>query len=117
MNYIIEPRWFYWVNVVNNIKSLIGLINALLIVVLIVLLLFGLFSWADDWADEYFEDKRTAIKWLVILIVIFTTVTILLPTKETLIQMKVAEFATYDNVNIGFEKLIELIDYIVEKLR
>lgn len=108
MNYIINPSWFYWVGVVNVIKMLTLFITIVLVIVWGLLL----FSYIMDREGS----KRTLIL-MALLVISFALITIFIPSKETLIQMKIAEFATYDNAKITIDTIKSAADYILECLK
>jgi hypothetical protein len=115
MNYIINPSWFYWIKVVDTLRM-----------TFIVLGILGIFAsviglpiyWGDAVYDE--ADKKrfkkiargviipTVVLWLLI---IFT------PSKETLIEMQIARYATYENAQWTVESIKSAVDYIVEAVK
>lgn len=57
------------------------------------------------------------LKKFVIIFAIMFICGLIIPNKETMIQMKIAEYTTYDNLNTATEKIKEVTDYIVEKIQ
>lgn len=113
--YIIEPMWFYWVDVLAGLKEVF-------IIVACVAGVCGgmgiLFYCADNYMDE--EEKSKVIKWVKIWAVIISTLillAILIPSKETMIQMQLAKFGTYENVEKAIEAIQDATDYILEHLK
>ena len=119
MDYIINPWWFYLVQVLDTAK--------------ILLLFIGIFPFGIgaalwfykredmyDACDEddcrryysckgsYNRDKKQLklYKYAAIIGAVMISISILLPTEETLIKMQVAKFGTYPNA----EKVLEVID-------
>ena len=98
MEPIISPWFFYVLGVIEGIQSLFGVTGGVLLVVSLATII--------PMAIEY--DLRKTMKWHAlgsIVGVVFITVAILIPTKETVIQMAVAKQVTPDNIttitNIG----------------
>ena len=108
MNYIINPSWFYWIGVVDVIKMLA------LFVTIILAIVWGLmlFSYAMDREGS----KRTLIL-MALLVISSALIFIFIPSKETLIQMKIAEFVTYDNAKITIDTIKSAADYVLECLK
>ena len=57
------------------------------------------------------------IKKFIIIFAIIFICGLIIPNKETMISMKIAEYATYDNLNAATEKIKEITDYIIEKIQ
>lgn len=111
MNYIIDPMWFYWINVVNWIK---GVVLAIAILTLVVAFVHMIIMCDDmDWSDDEANSKKWCIVYVAIAIGFFL-VSAFVPSKQTLIEMQVAKFATYENVEWTVETIKQAVDYIVE---
>ena len=112
--YIINPMWFYWASVADGFKAFcIGL----------PIVIFGgsifLFIIAYSELDDD-DNKNKLIKtYLVIvaLLVMIVIIGILIPSKETLIEMEIAKHATYENADVLVQKIKEVSDYIIENLK
>lgn len=118
MNYIINPAWFYWLSVCNNLKTVL-----LVMAILMFLPTIGFFVDAcvnaecNGWDDE---DAQKSIKsckrWFIISIVLFVLFAFV-PSKNTLIEMQVARFATYENAAWTLDAVKSAVDYIVEAIK
>lgn len=108
MNYIINPSWFYWISVVESIQIL-AIFAAIILGIGWVLIFF---SYTIDG-----EGKKRTLVLMALLIVSLVLIAIFIPSKETLIQMKIAEFATYDNAKITIDTIKSAADYILECLK
>ena len=93
--YIINPSWFYWFNVVHGV-SIFVLIFAMMASVLCFIGL-PLYYGEGVYNDEDKKAFRKIAKKVLILCVVLWIVYILIPSKETLIEMQVAKYATYEN--------------------
>lgn len=113
--YIINPMWFYWVDVLGGFDFAFG---ALAIFAVVGGIFFGAL-WLDS---EYIEEEekpkviKVVKKWAV-LTSILIILTILIPSKETMIQMQLAKFVTYENAEKVIETIQDATDYILEQLR
>lgn len=107
--YIISPAWFYWVDVVDAI-------NCFAIISAIILLLgTGLVSllFMDDVFGNERERYSKILPKTAIVGVIFLLAAIFIPSKETLIEMQIAKYATLENVEWTVDTIKDTVDYIV----
>ena len=117
MNYIIDPMWFYWINVMDaiNIISIVG------ICVSVVFLIIGSIIYFENYGyDEDDRDKKLGANFLKIAIpflIVFVLVVIFLPTKSTLIEMQIARYATVENAEWTVETVKSAVDYIIEAMK
>lgn len=118
MDYIIDPMWFYWLQIVDSIQGLCGVIAILSGVIGVIMLVFYLASVVDG--DTYEEDSRKRLKGLIkplaVCFIIEITVTVFIPSKQTLIEMEIAKHATYSNVESIKEQITDAADYILDRL-
>lgn len=111
--YIIDPMWFYWMDVLAGFDFAFT-VSASSISIL------GLFLGAyfhNDYINMEKEEKSKVIKWVKIWAVMTSTLillSILIPSKETMIQMQLAKFGTYENVWDVIKAIQDATDYILE---
>ena len=113
-DYIINPMWFYWLQVVDDARFLLTIVGAIggSIAITIWLYIVG------DGGTSVEEGKRVAkttkryaiMFWLIFIIGIF------IPSKQTLIEMEIAKHATYSNVKSIKEQITDAADYILDRL-
>lgn len=130
MNPIINPMWFYLIDMLDGLSFIAGL---LVFVLIFVLFLSGwglgyLYLDNDMWEytrdDDYDDDRLTDIwknftKWwkrLFVLLVVLLTLTILVPSEQTIYKMMIATYATGDNIEIVLDKITDGVDYIFDKI-
>jgi len=113
MTYIINPSWVYWLNVLNTVHIIAGII-AVLSGIGSAVLVFGLMLMYDDYVgtDTYTQLRRAA-KIFFIIFIITVLGAIFIPSSETMLTMKMTELATKENIQYTSEQLKELIDYII----
>lgn len=101
-NVIIDPMWFYWIQVVDAIKTLLAVISVI-----------GMGTMTGMALINFFEENKKLVKRYICTVVLFTillTVALLIPERKTLIQMKIAEYATYENVDFVIEKITDVAE-------
>lgn len=101
-NVIIDPMWFYWIQVVDAIKTLLMIISVIGVGIMMGMALISAL-----------EEEKKGLKRYICSTVLFTillTVTLLIPERQTLIQMKIAEYATYENVDFVIEKITDVAE-------
>lgn len=106
-NYIVDPMFFYWCDVVGSAFNIcvVGFI-----VMIGALLSFIAINAAENYHyDSVFEIPKFKKRFVIILMftILFGLGLIFVPTKETLIGMEIAKHATYDNIDIVIDKIID----------
>lgn len=124
MNYIVNPMWFYWINVLNNISFILALVIIVLFLVLSISTPIVIYNYNEYL--EYFNNDKTkesyykkVFKWIkcgFISLIISSIVIIVIPSEETIYKMMIAKYATSDNVEMVLEKITEGVDYIFDKI-
>lgn len=107
---IINPLWFYLINVSSNLQIVCGVIACLALVVILISIL--MYPILEDMCAE-FKGLRTK---LVIIGIVCAFIGILTPSKETCYQMMVASLVTKENIKISAEAGKEAVDYIVDSI-
>lgn len=132
MNYIINPNWFYWLQVINGLKVAFEIIAGIAIFTVAVLAVLALINYftGKDYRDRVDENgKPTDSDWLSFLAmrkatIIFTIIamvsliiSIFIPSKETLISIIVAKYATKENLGMTVEGIKSAVDYIMNAIK
>ena len=113
MDYIINPWWFYLVQMCGTLIDLFCVFGTLIFAV-------GATFWLMNYL-EFFDrdsDKKSLarLKRICIIGVVMFILGALIPTEDTLIKMQIAKFGTYSNaekvLNVIDEKTDALIDAI-----
>lgn len=100
--YLIDPAWFYWLQIANNLKIFLIIISVLSIICFIMTLVMSKCDPDVFWnkESEYFMPIfNKAIKILFICFFASTSINIFIPNSKTLIKMKIAEKITYKNID------------------
>ena len=118
MDYIINPMWFYWLQIVDSIHDMCCIIAITSGVLGVIMLVFYIASVVEGCTYE--EDSRKRLKGLIkplaVCFIISITVAVFTPSKQTLIEMEIAKHATYSNVESIKEQITDAADYILDRL-
>jgi hypothetical protein len=122
--YIINPSWFYWLNVVDAIGTFFGAIVFVSIGGTIASTIGYLMCLSEiknfpDWSDG--EKARLPVWKRILKICIITAAVagvflVFIPSKNTLIEMQIARYATYENAELTIETIKAAVDYIIEAI-
>lgn len=117
MDYIINPMWFYWINVVSTIKVILLFLE----IGTIIALSFGVVEYFLTNKDSSFTGEfEASVKLIRISLPIAIVTAILLifvPGKQTMIEMQIAGYATTENAEWTVETIKTAVDYIVESMQ
>ena len=125
MNYIINPSWFYWLGVVNSMRSFmiaafvvaIIIIGVALIIIPVEVKMIQKFPTmcADERKVIMFFTK--ALKIAIGVCIVAGLFLVFVPSKETLIEMMIAKQATYENATWTVDALKSAVDYVVQAIQ
>lgn len=116
MTPIINPMYFYLIDLFTNLKSVTDLIMFILALLFLIALLFISFEVIDfDEGDEK-EFLKASKKYVLIPLMVLLPLNTLIPSKETMTKMVIAQFITPDNYEFAKGELTDLIDYIFDKI-
>mgnify|MGYP000186483037 FL=1 len=110
---IINPWIFYWMSVVDNLRSLIGFIG---------LLATGITMWfCLDWIvklgdKDYSVKYKQKIKLFVCIGLVCAVLFALIPSQTTLTRMIVASYVTPQNIEIMQGEANKSVDYLINKI-
>lgn len=105
MEPIISPWIFYLISVSESLK-----VFSITATILIFVLLFSLFIVRTVTFDE--EPRAELCKWIrisAISVVIFSFLSIALPSEQTSYNMLTAQYATSNNIQNGKEAIVDMI--------
>lgn len=123
MDYIVNPMLIYLINVLGNIKFLMGMAMFIIIGWLLigVIRISAQYSYLRDYIhsnsrkDEYMkeaDDSRKELKKPIIALIIIVAIGVFIPSKETIIGMIVAEKVTVQNITIARQEIINMVSDI-----
>ena len=111
--YIINPAWFYWVNIADGIKIIMSL---LAVASLVASFLSALISLDDTDTATSKKFEKMALKMFIVAIVCII-VSLFIPSKETLIEMQIAKYATLENAEWTVDAIKDVADYIANAVK
>lgn len=116
MNYIINPRIIYWINVLDGLRVIAILSLVLGSIVTFAFSIIGLMdlSYMDD---EERKGLKTIFRISVPVFLFGLLGTIFIPGKETLIEMLIAKTATVENAEWTVDAVKQAVDYIVNAIQ
>lgn len=124
-NYIINPSWFYWIDVVDGLSFAVSFVVVLLgIMVATISIIYGVnCRMINEYPNLSDNEKRInpqlkrimPILWIVWITSVIAL--IFIPSKDTLITMIVAKYATYENAGLTVDALKSAVDYVVQAIQ
>lgn len=115
MDYIINPVWFYVIQIARNLNILFSISFTLSLITLFILcLIYNIVH--DEIGDNELKKLHKYIKCSIVIFIVSTICYIAIPTQETIIYMFVAKFATYTNAQITLDGIKSVVDYIVQAI-
>lgn len=109
MKPIINPLWFYLIDIGQNV-SVFLFVSAFFLGG--ALLAIGLFDFIDDSWDEW---KKT-LKTLTIMCITCSVLCAFVPSEDTCYKMMAATMVTPDNITAVGNTATDVIDYIVDSI-
>ena len=132
---VINPMIFYWINVLENLQFMVVFMLLTLSICLLARFFWynlGLdniqygtsYSYDKDKREAYIEkgNKQIALskKWLtpnIIVVLVCVVICVLIPSRDTMLTMLVADMITYENIELTKDSAMALVDYIVEQVK
>lgn len=120
MNPIIDPMFFYWLEMVGKVGTTAGFIGAAgWFLVTILAFAFSLAMAEGNNGNLSPESWQTVKKWAMtgyIITALCGVLWLVTPSQQTLIGMQVAKHVTVNNIQSAKEEVTEFIDYIMLKI-
>lgn len=117
MEPIIAPSTFYWIEVIDNIKTCSAIFFGIGVTALIVLLIFFFVLLAEDDLKGYFGK---IFKKACIIVTVATTISglfcLFTPSQETLITMIAAKYVTPDNIAVIGGTVEDSVKFITNEI-
>lgn len=115
MSYLVSPDWVYWLQIIGGIR---GVFFGAIIVGVVFLSGMLRYMLCEDIFYELKEWCKTPMARTTLVVMIVTFVAILgiifIPTSQTLIYMKIATFATEENLEEICNTLKETVASIIQ---
>lgn len=113
----IDPSFFYWASVLDNLKIVLNVIGIVCLIA-VAIIVFVCWVCALD-SGEFVANIKKSLKGLIVIASIGTAMVVIaafVPSEAVLTKMMVARAITPDNVSKGVETVKEAVDYIVQKI-
>ena len=117
MEPIINPLWFYLIDVVDNLQIVVGIILILSCIALAIVSLIMFFEYSELYLEE--QEKQAYFKYLKItlkVIIPCIIITSFTPSSDTIYKMIIADNITPHNIEVVGDAVEGGIDYIFEKI-
>lgn len=120
MTYYINPIWFYLMNIGDAFKQFLFIGGtAILIIAGILCVIWYVDDGYVNLSDMDDDEKITLklFKKFIVASIITIVIGILVPSKETCIEMMIASQVTHENVTATKEEIYEIVDYVTDKVK
>lgn len=118
MNPIVNPLFFYFASVADTLSCVIGIFGTISLFVLISAAVACLIEYADCDGDaendKIFLLSKKILKWAIVFSIILWTIFIFIPSKEVLIEMEVAKYATPDNIKTIVTEIVSTVKEMIK---
>lgn len=122
MTYYINPIWFYLINLASGTKVFLLVVGSLTMTLAIFTAIIYYIDAGFDITDMNDDEKMWMKKWIMRFTKIFIAgiitlfIGVLVPSKETCVEMMIASQVTHENVSATKEEIYEIIDYMTDKV-
>lgn len=121
---IINPIFFYWLDIVSSLDHAIFCLEVILAILGIaaIVIIAVMAAIIQEYPTNCESEKNILKYWQKILKIaiglfcLFMIVGIFIPSKETLLSIMVAKFATYENAAWTLDTVKSAVDYIIEAI-
>ena len=110
--YVINPWFFYWLQIVNALSIFTWIIGAILLIIIVI---WWIYLIAEN--DETVQNAYIRVKKGLFTAIGICILAILIPSEKTLIRMELAKHVTYENVEIFLEDTKKAADYIIDQIK
>lgn len=125
MDYIINPTWFYLLQVCEGIRSVVLFFAIIIsIATLVCIIVWGVNKWIYHEFPSISSDEEKTFRSLektgkpaIIIAAALWILFVIVPSQNTMISMMVAKFATYDNAQWTVDTVKAAVDYIVQAIQ
>ena len=125
MNYIINPGWFYWLGVVNSMRSFMiaAFVVAIIIIGVALIIIPVEVKMIQDFPTMCADERKVimfftkALKIAIGVCIVAGLFLVFVPSKDTLIEMMIAKQATYENATWTVDALKSAVDYVVQAIQ
>ena len=119
MTYYINPIWFYLMSISTGMKIFLCALGVIAFIIIVFAIPIWVIEGSVDITDLEENEKKILklFKNIIIASIISLFICILIPSKETCIEMMIASQVTHENVTATKEEIYEIVDYITDKVK
>lgn len=117
MTYIVNPFWFYLIELCGDIYLIAALGILAFGVVFIVILCLAAVARDGSYTEEDFKKINKYKKVCIIGMIVTTIITCIIPSSSTCYKMLVASKVTEENIDAAGDTVKDCIDYIVDSIQ
>lgn len=129
MNYLIDPKIFYWMSVLGSLEMFLIFVGIVSFCVYGFIML--LYTMDKNTISEYENhpkliekekvrcsviEKKFKLKPAILSLILLFGIPVFIPSQDTMVKMIVASQVTSENYEFAKDEITELIDYIVDKI-
>lgn len=127
MTPIINPLWFYLIDILSTIKETF-FIGYVIVIIMLTAGVAGIAYYIigiecvdcgmseDNYNDLWKKMFLKPFKCISIAAIVVSCLTVFIPKEETMYKMMVANYVTYENVEIATDAIQDGVDYIMDKI-
>ena len=117
MDYIINPMWIYWANVLGDLKLICCILAVLSGIAAAIAIGVMLCNKQYGENDDDYKTGRACTRIFLPLFIVTSIVAVFAPSTKVLVEMLVAKLATKQNIELTAESLKQIVDYIAETIK
>lgn len=110
---IVNPWVIYWITRCDVILTF-AMVTAAICGVIAIICLIGRFV---EWEEDTRKALAKGVKICATICAISSFIAVLVPSKQTCIEMLIADKVTYESVDAGIDAVKEATDYICDKIK
>lgn len=116
MTYVINPWFFYWMQVSDTVREALSVLACLAGVSLFIAVAVKIGCLFGEESDELKRNTSRVLKASAILFIPLLLLYSFLPSRDTLLSMQVASLATAENAESALAAVQSAVDYIIEAI-
>ena len=125
---IINPMTLYWINVADSVKTLsivVSVFTGIAAFCFVSMYIYAIHeyndkSWSESTRESYKHDAALYKTFAIVfpaLFSLFILAALFVPSKQMIIEMTIARFATGENIQTGLDAIKQAADYVVNAIK
>lgn len=117
MDYIVNPMWVYWINVLGDAKIVCCILAVLSGIALGISIAEAIDNKQYGEKDNDYKTARSCVRVFAPIFIVTFIVALFAPSTKVMIEMLIARYATKQNVEIGIDAIKSATDYVIEAIK